>query len=133
MRILIGYLLLIVCSPSFGQEVSAGEIKGSKFIQYVTIGDTSGRKGLFDSTVTEIYSNGKISLYKLSYGYSSSYNSIELASEERFHYFIHSNDSLYGYDYDGYQEPFVKRVSVDSILRSLRETKINVEIAFILS
>ncbi|MEO8172914.1 MAG: hypothetical protein ABI581_07520 [Sediminibacterium sp.] len=133
MRLLISSAILIFCFSAIGQEKPAREIKGSKFIQYLLVGDTSGRKGVFDSAVTEIYSSGNIFLYDLSYRYITSHNEIELVSEERHHYFIHSKDSVYGYDYNGYKKPYVKRLKTDSILRRAIGTRKELEDLFSLT
>lgn len=117
MRQLLTIALVFNLSALTAQENSdQNDIKGLKLVQYVINTDTSGKTLFSDSSFINIYSNGSLRLCDMSYEHHTSYNTIELLSEIRRHYFIYSADSSYGLDYDGHMTPIIRNLQVDSVL-----------------
>jgi hypothetical protein len=77
---------------------------------------------------TKIYYSDKLRLYHLSYEVDSSdlVTNEKFLSEKRYHYFIYSTDSAFGYDFDTHFLPQGRRVRVDSLLHWQWSPSVNV-------
>jgi hypothetical protein len=127
--------VLILSCISFGQLFAGSgisledSIKGVKIQQlFPEMDEETGKLLLNDPSSAEVYQSGKINLYLLEYQFESiDYNTQKvILSEMRYHYVIHSIDSLYGYDYDVHKKPSKRRVLVDSLLNWKWISKINI-------
>ncbi len=99
------------------QESAHLQLKGTRLMRHIVITDSIGRTFTFDSSFTEVYTDGKLMLYDLTYTYGSSYEDIELIKDEvRHHYFIFAKDSLYGFDLDAYKTKIIQKRQVDSVI-----------------
>jgi hypothetical protein len=106
----------------------AEEIKGVEIYQkYPNINFSSLKIDGYDSGKVELYEYRNTKLHLLAY----KYDSIDLKSNSitssgiRYHYFIHSKDSIFGYDIDEYKKPSIRRLKVDSLLKQEWATQVN--------
>lgn len=112
-------ILILIMLPFIlmAQESAPIQLKGTRLMRHIVITDSIGRPFTFDSSFTEVYTDGKLMLYDLTYHFGTSYEDIELIKDEiRHHYFIFPKDSLFGFDLDGHKTKFIQKKQVDSVI-----------------
>ena len=109
------FLIVILCAGC-GQTASSGvpfsiqDIRAIRVSQFLPLINEKGKIFRIDSADLDIYYSGKIRLYKMQYRYDSiAENGKIILSEKRYHYFIHHQDSVYGYHFDSRNKSVKKR------------------------